>query len=532
MRRLLLTVLSLPLLAQAPELRTTAADRTGLSITIYQNDLAAVRDSRRVALPAGVTRLAFADLAATIRPKSAYLLDIGSGVKVLERNFEFNLLTPTNLMAASLGRAVAQRDPRTGELRWGVQVSLPPSELLMRTPDGFESSGRRDLNYQGLPSGLRASPTLLQTVETDNAGPRTLHLLYTAEGLSWQAHYIATLSSDGKHLDLDAFATVKNQSGVNFTEAIFQLVAGAPNKVEDPPPSEDGKEYGFATVEVAASKLGPPTFREEKLSEYPLFTLDRPVSLSNGQQKQLSLFHAEDIPIVLRAVSQPGYSLFDDENEYLEEMAIPYEPSFGTYLPLPNPWPLDGVSAKTQIFEQFYNQEAANESWKDCHRPPVIVEGLLHNTKANHLGRALPAGGLDLRYRAPEGALIPFSETDLDATPPGEEMVFTLERAHGLVVERRCLSRKRIVKDGHTAWELDMAVTLSNSSSRTLPAILREPFFQDWALLASNLPGHRSGANAFDFQFITKAHSTFTLHYRVRTDIQPLPDDAGRLAAP
>lgn len=560
MRRLLLTALSLPLLAQAPELRTTAADRTGLSITIYQNDLAAVRDTRRVTLPAGVTTLAFADLAATIRPKSAYLLNAGAGLKVLERNFEFNLLSPDSLMAASLDQPLGQRDPRTGEPRWGEQASIPyprglmnpaatplarmarrpsawlikpTSNVLMRTVAGFEDAGHQNLAYRNLPHGLRASPTLLQTVATERAGVRSLSLLYTTEGLSWHAHYILTLAPDGRHADLNAFAAVENKSGANFPDATFQLVAGEPNIVYDPLPRNDllPSLVDLTAVDVQAVASGPPVFHEEKLSGYPLFTLDRPVSLRSGQQKQLALFRAEHLPISLHALIQPPDNTFDDDSTYLETCARPFAPSFEGF----SPWPLVGLlddSTFDSASNQYRESAFQKSHWLEHHRPAVQLQGILNNTKANRLGRALPSGDLDIRYQSPEGALIPLGEIRVDGTPQGEDITLPIATARGMSAERRTLSLRRINKGKQVAWEMEVIVTLTNQSGLALPATIREPIFRGWTLLRSSSPGHRSGENAYDFNFTSRPHSVFTLHYRVRTDYQALPEDQPSPPAP
>lgn len=523
MRILLFTAFGLPLATaclvqgQAPELRTTAADRTGLSITIYQNDLAAVRDTRRVTLPAGVTKLAFAGLAATIRPKSAYLLDTGSGVKVLERNFEFNLLSPQTLDAASLGLPVALRDPRTGELRWGSQVSIPyqygiwspwsnrwrirpTSDLVIHTTEGFEATGQQPPIYQSLPPGLRSSPTLLQTIETATAGPQSLNLLYTAQGLSWRAHYIATLSTDAKHLDLDAFATVDNHSGIGYPDAAFQLVAGEPNKVYDPDPidkSQD-KEVAATTVEVAglASVDRPPAFKEERISEYPLFTLDRPVTLKNGQTKQLALFHAGDVPMKVQALVRSEDLYEQNENTYLSKLG-------------------------ERVGDELDGRPRRRITFNFPLRPAEVnLQGLVKNTKANHLGRALPSGEMDIRYHSPEGALLVFDSLILGGVPAGEDLTIQLPPGKGLSTTRKIVSLKLAPRPGQMAMDLEFVVTLANASNRALDAIIREPIFAKWKLLSSNFPGHRAGENAYDFTFVSKPHSTATLRYRVRTGYQ------------
>ncbi len=521
MRRLLLPglipALCLPLLAQTPELRTTAADRKGLSITIYQNDLAAVRDTRRVNLPVGITTLAFADLAAKIRSKSAYLVDPAPGLTVLERNFEFNLLSPTNLKLTGLGEPVALQDSKKGELQWGTQISVPypfgiwkaqldprklptysvppTNSVLIQRPDGIVDSGDQPPVYRQVPQSLRASPTLLQTLQSTTDGPRDLTLLYTTEGLSWQAQYIATLDTDARHLDLEAFATVKNESGMDYPDTAFQLIAGQPNKVYD---SDHPGIRGGIAIEASATVMvvGAPTFNESRLSEYPLFTLDRPTTLKDQQTKQLALFHAERIPMEARVLVMSDDIYKPDENLYLQ--------AFGNWLDRQG----DLIPGRRLEFT-FPMKE-----------PWVLMEGHLKNTKANHLGRALPGGGLDLRYRDPDGAIVPLDQQMVDGTPSGEDLIFPLPNGKGLSAKRVIRSLQIVARKGAKAAVLEVVVTFINGSDREIPGVIQEPFFQGWTMLSATLPGHRAEGNAYEFTFQSKPRSTTTLRYRVRTRLQ------------
>ena len=557
MYRILLSALCLPLLGQTPELRSTAVDRKSLSITIYQNGLAAVRDTRRVELPAGKSTLAFADLAAKIRSKSAYLLDPAPGLATLERNFEFNLLSPTSLKLTGLGQPVALRDGRTGELQWGTQRSLPyphglwnihataiqkmarmrqawivqPTEsVLIQQPDGVTASGGQSPIYERVPSTLRTSPTLLQTLQSPATGPQDLTLLYTTEGLSWQAHYIATLDPDAKHLDLDAFATVENRSGIAYPEAAFQLIAGEPHIVSDPDPRDESQppeiDATQTTVEVAGSIAGPPVFHEEKLSEYPLFTLDRPVTLLDGQKKQLALFRARRVPLSVQAVVCPGLQWFENvQDSYLDACAELSEPTERTDSPIPL-W-LDlyegGPKPGNPVEKAAGDRISARFLWEEDHRPAVQLEGRIQNAKGHGLGRSLPAGSLDLRYTAPGGLCIPMDEMQVDQTPSGESMRLDLGTARGFFASRRVVSLQRVEDSGGLVWEMEVEVVLTNTSRRPMKTLFREPIFQDWTLEHSNLPGERSGENAYDFTFISKPGSRFAFRYKVKTAPKNLP---------
>jgi hypothetical protein len=86
-------------LAQAAEVAkdvaSTAADREAVAVTVYNDDLALVKERRKLELPAGLTRLSLREVAAQMRPETALLRAVsGPPFALIEQNFDFDLLTP------------------------------------------------------------------------------------------------------------------------------------------------------------------------------------------------------------------------------------------------------------------------------------------------------------------------------------------------------------------------------------------------------------------------------------------------------
>jgi hypothetical protein len=107
-----LVVVTLYLLVSVPafgeEIVSTMADQKEVAVTIYNEDLALVRDQRQVALPEGTVDLALREVSARIRPETALLSSLTrpGGLTILEQNFDFDLLTPKNLLEKYVGRDV------------------------------------------------------------------------------------------------------------------------------------------------------------------------------------------------------------------------------------------------------------------------------------------------------------------------------------------------------------------------------------------------------------------------------------------
>lgn len=519
-----------PLQGQMPEVRTTAKDRTALSVTIYQNGLAAIRDTRRVSLPAGPSRLAFSDLLPTLRPKSAVLLDPSRDLQVRERNFEFNLLSPASLVDASLGLPVRIKGEDGRPDGAGTLASVPllnprlrsdakPLERLARlksayaqppdprvvvdTGQGHRTSSPEGLTFLSLPRRLLAAPTLTQELVTPRTSDHALTLLYTATDLTWTPSYIATLSTEGRHLDLDVFATLKNQGSGELHGTLLQLIAGAPNLIYDPPPPDpdapqlDRTEVkSAAMVEVVASQ---PAFKEEKLSEYPLFTLDRPVTLAPHSEKQLRLMAVAGIPIHQRLLVQ-----------------APYEP-------------LDTMPSA--FLEGPLFQPGDDSLW---HRHPRVHRtAIVPNTASARLGRALPGGDLLIRYRDPVGDLVILQDEasgylrEFPETPPGGDIEIDLGLARGLHVTRRGIHKRRVpvgwlarlgLRNGsERCWRYQVEVRIRSSLAEPVEMIVREPLLPDWRVLSATHPGRRSGGTSWDFTVAVQPDRESTLIYEVQT---------------
>ena len=118
MRLLLLSTLlaSAPAYAQIsaeipPPSQTAQGD---VSVTIYNNDLALVQDTRQLAISAGRNRLEFPDVSAQIRSQTVTLT--GDGFGIVEQNFDFDLLSPQALMQKAVGETITlvRTNPATG----------------------------------------------------------------------------------------------------------------------------------------------------------------------------------------------------------------------------------------------------------------------------------------------------------------------------------------------------------------------------------------------------------------------------------
>src|SRR5262249_23214709 len=102
----------------AVERRSTLDDQQSVAVTIYNDDLVLVKDTRRLVLDNGLNVLALRDVSARMRPETAQLRSLThpGTIDVFEQNFDFDLLTPAKLLEKYVGRSVrvARVHPTTG----------------------------------------------------------------------------------------------------------------------------------------------------------------------------------------------------------------------------------------------------------------------------------------------------------------------------------------------------------------------------------------------------------------------------------
>src|SRR2546426_11562137 len=94
---------------------TTLDDQVELAVTVYNSDIALIRDVRNLDLTRGTSDLRFMDIAATVNPATVHFRSVSepASLSVLEQNYEYDLLDPEKLLHKYVGRDVTLVQTRT-----------------------------------------------------------------------------------------------------------------------------------------------------------------------------------------------------------------------------------------------------------------------------------------------------------------------------------------------------------------------------------------------------------------------------------
>jgi len=269
----------------------TRNDQKDMSITVYNGNLGLVKDVRDLQLPAGIHEVKFMDVASQIDPTSVHLKSLTdpTGVRILEQNYEYDLLNPQKLLDKYVGKTVKLM---TGD---GTLVDA----VLLSNNSGpiYQINGQIHLGHPGrvilpqLPDDLIPNPTLVWRLQSNDPRPQRVEASYLTSGIAWKADYVVILNAKDTGGDLAGWVTIDNKSGATYADAALKLVAGDVHRA----PS---RQEMRAVLESAAKAATPrPQFQEESFFEYHLYSLQGRTTIKQNQTKQISLLDAPDIAI-------------------------------------------------------------------------------------------------------------------------------------------------------------------------------------------------------------------------------------------
>jgi len=447
---------------------STLDDQSELSLTVYNSDLALVRDVRSLELPRGTFDLKFMDIAATVNPATVHFRSLSepSRVNVLEQNYEYDLLEPDKLLRKYVGRDVTLvRNRVDGGTTREEEVtarllsynSAPVWQINGEIVTGLQAD---HIRFPELPGNLFARPTLIWSLSNQGATRHRVEAAYLATRLSWNADYVLTVARDDAAADLDGWVTVTNASGTQFRNASLQLVAGNVNRVRQ----VLGKMADLALERREMDAA--PAMAQESFSDYHLYTLGRKTSINNSQTKQVSMLGATGFPVRKRYV-------VDGQAFYYRNAQHPGSP----------------LKDDVQVFYQFTNDAKAG------------------------LGVPMPAGVVRVYQADSRGGTQFVGEDRIDHTPKDETLNLKIGTAFDVVAERKQTDFQKIAAN---VYEMEFEVTLRNHKTAPVTVEVNEPIGGTWRMISSTLPYTKTDAWAAQFNVPVVADGSVTLRYRVR----------------
>ncbi len=445
------------------------AQEEALALTVYNQNVALVRDRRTITLRSGTNEVRFSDVAAQIDPTSVLFRSLTDpeGTTVLEQNFEYDLVGSQKLLEKYVDEEVALVTEDGTE--YAGTLLAGRDDIIIRDRAGNIVVVRRDqvreFTFPRLPEGLITRPTLVWLLNARRAGTQNVEVTYLTNGVTWQADYVMQLNADDTAADLNGWITLDNRSGATYKEAKLKLVAGDVNVVA---------EKVVAVAEERAVMPTPsPGVEERALFEYRLYDVQRPVTVRDQQTKQIEFTSAADIPV---------------------EKIFVY----------------DGASGL-----RFYGTPITEPNYGVFSAPDVNIYLQFENTAEAGLGIPLPAGRVRVYKADVDGSLQFIGENRIDHTPKDELVRLRLGNAFDIVGERRQTDFRRLGKD---VIEESYEIRVRNHKDEAVEVRVVEHLFRwsEWEIVRESARHTKLDAGTVEWRLEVPANGEAVLTYTVR----------------
>jgi hypothetical protein len=444
---------------------------------------AVVRHEREIELKSGRNEVRFTDVAGLIDPTTVSFQSLTdpAGTRVVEQNFQFDLVSTDKLLRKFIDRNISVEQARGDKVEtYSGTLLSTTGGMVLRQDDGSVRvvSHNSGITLPSLPGGLITRPTLVWDVSAGKAGTHVARVAYQTTGITWWADYNLTYSegadANSCKLNTGAWVSILNQSGASYPEAKIKLIAGDVHRA----PATPAAAGMMAKRNMAAERAEADGFQEKSFFEYHLYTLGRPSTLPDNSTKQIELFPAvNDVPCEKTLVyyGQDGMYYSFGPNPYTDR-------NFG----------LTG-NKKVDTYLSF------------------------KNSQENGLGVPMPAGRVRVSKLDTQDSSLEFiGEDRIDHTPKNEKILLKLGSAFDVVGERRQVDFK--IDTARNTMTEEIEVKIRNRKEQPVKVIVKENLYRwtNWKIIATNQEYEKQDARTVHFPVSVPADKEVVVRYTVK----------------
>ncbi len=451
-----------------------------LQLTVYNANFALVRDTRSVTFTSGLNSIEVSDVAAKIDPTSVLFkpLTTPNSVTILEQNYQYDLISPQNILDKSVGQRVTftSFDSNGKPYTQSGVLMAPPSNggVVILTNEGtLVLHPQGQVSLEKMPDGLHPKPTLNWLVSSSKSGGQDAQISYITDGIGWKADYVALVNQDDSALDLTGWVTLNNNSGATYTDAQLTLMAGDVRRQQ--PREAMGVSYAdYAALPTSA----PPQFQEQSFFEYHMYTMQRPATIRDNETKQLSLLGASGASVTKEMI-------YDGRKQWWSSWWYPGRTDFSP-----------GSGYDTSSY----------------HKVNVVLE--VRNSEANKMGMPLPKGRVWVYKLDPNGAQQFVGEDTIDHTPRDEKIRLYVGDAFDVVGDYKRTDYRKIAD---RIYEETFEVRIRNHKKTGQAVNVIDHVFADWSVLNASHEYNKKDAHTIEFPVKVPADGEVVVTYTIRT---------------
>lgn len=219
-------LLLFPCISKAVVQDSTQASQVEINVTLYSQDIALVKEKRKIYLKEGSNKLVIKDVPASILIDSFLfqVLPPSSFITVLEYNFQNSAITHEKLLEHSIGDTVnilpvsSTPIPTVAKL-----LSLDGENVLIDSGGTIFSVKKSRIAFPHLPYTLVSEPMIRLKLNNSKEAEYFFEIDYLTKGFSWDAGYTIIVDEEEKHLDLNSWINLSNQSRIDIKKGRFSV---------------------------------------------------------------------------------------------------------------------------------------------------------------------------------------------------------------------------------------------------------------------------------------------------------------------
>ncbi len=432
-----------------------SGQNTGLTVT--SGGQAFVSEVRQLHLQKGEQILRIGDFPKALDIPSL-LLKFADGSRVIEQDFSRVDHDIKKIIGQWLQKNITVITPRESTLH-GKLLAFENGYLYLQSEAGrmhvlpFSHLMRFELNDFDLQKQFADSESVLQCRINGNTDGRTeAYIYYWTGGIEWRAEYTAEVNSEENTIRMAARVVLNNSSGKSFENVNLKLLAGDIRMISNR--KSLGRAANTLGFMADLTEAAPSEFREQALSEFHLYTLQRTTDLSDSGTKSIAWINPADFKA-------------------------------------------------RKIYTYNYQKDAAK----------ITVAFKLRNGKKSGAGKPLPAGVVRI-YKSQDGQLEPIGMAAVGHVPVDGKFQLEYGKAFDLRAERKILNRSR---SGKNSEQMSIEIKLMNFKNKDVEIIVNEPLiaYRNAVISNSNFDITEKDANHVEFTVPVKAGKTSTLRFDI-----------------
>ena len=444
---------------------------------------AVVKQERPIELAKERDTVRFSDVASEIEPTTVSFVSLTDpeGTRVLEQNYQFDLVSADKLMERYLDRKIVLEQINGEKIQSyiGTLLSTSGGAVLKEENGGILSLRHyHNARFPELPGGLITKPTLVWDIQTGKPGPHRARVTYQTGAMTWWADYNIVFAegqdANSGLLDIGAWVSILNMSGAGYNNAKLKLIAGDVQRAPQPEVAAKSMRRAMLAEGMAGQDKG---FEEKAFFEYHLYTLGRPTTLPDNSTKQIELFPAA------RQVACEKVLLYYGLGEgYRGFFPNPVsDRNFGTQ-----------CNKKVDIYLKFKNEEKGG------------------------MGMPLPAGRIRVSKLDPADDTLEFIGEDvIDHTPKDELVLVKLGSAFDVVGERSQVDFKI---DTTRQWmDETVEIKVRNHKQEPVKVIVKENLYRwtNWEIRQASHKYEKVDARTIHFPVNVPKDGEVAIQYKV-----------------